>query len=114
MNDEEFIARRAHLASQNVMTADNSPADDVAGLEEYYIEQKTAELMEGLYQDPERMQEYVLESHYENTNMLTVFGLFGDMMELPTTKNVIDFLSASGTFFEEAVKKETTDYVENL
>jgi len=114
MNDSEFIARRAHLASQNVMTADNPPADNVAGLEEYYIEQKTAELMENLYENPARLQEYILESDYEFTLMHKFCKHLGKFMLSLETGTIMEFLSASSNFFEEAVKKEATDYVENL
>lgn len=114
MNPEEYKKRRAHLGSINVQIANCDPSDELEALRERFIEERTSELMEGLYQDPERMQEYILESHYENTNMLAVCGLFGDMMLLPSTKNVIDFLSASGTFFEEAVTNVAMEEEQDL
>ena len=115
MNDKEFIARRAHLASQNVMTADNPPADDVQALTEQYIEQYTDRLMEDLYETPERIQEYILETSYENTKLLLLCEKLGEILYAPPTPAVIaEFIAAADNFFAERITAEAKTYVENL
>lgn len=114
MTDDEYCNRRAHLRSINVYTADCPPDDELAALEERYIEQITEEKMENLYESPERIQEYILESDYENTRMLHACSSLGRAIQSRSATCADITLKLFNTFFENAVKKEATDYVGDL
>ena len=114
MNDSEFIKRRSHFNSINPQTADYPPADDIAGLTDFYVEEVTARLMENLYNSPERIQEYLVESDYEFTAMYRFATTLGTVLADPALQNMNRFLGLAREFFELSVQKEARDYVEGL
>jgi hypothetical protein len=114
MTEEEYKKHRALLQSINPMTANCPPGDELYALRERFIEERTSELLEGLYSSPERIQEYILETPYENTKLLTVCSLLGKAIAQPNAlKNSIT-LSYFKDFFEEAVTQEAIKYEEDL
>lgn len=109
MTNEEYKSRRSHLRSINPHTADCPPADELQTLQEQYIEDRAFELRQNLYDSPERLQEYILESPLESTSMLEMCRHLGKIMMFPSSTAVADFLIASITFFEEAVMNEAIE-----
>ena len=119
MNNEEFKARRLHLTNQNVMTANNPPADDVASLTDYYVEQITKELMEDLYNSPDRIQEYIMEGEYENTNLILIFQCLSDVLKIPNLVtinplSIFALLEALKTYLDAQTTKKAEEYVESI
>lgn len=115
MTDDEYRSRRAHLRSINVHTADCPPDDELAVLEERYIEQITEERLKDLCGDHDRIQEYILESDYENNYFRLVCVGMAHLLSGDDTKaTYATFKRVLTSFFEEAVKQEAIDYVEGL
>ena len=114
MNDAEFKARRSHLASQNVMTANNPPADDVAGLTDYYVEQLTTEFMEGLYDSPDRIQEFIMEGDYDDSNLMLIFQCMSDILQLPNMLTVHAMQEALRAYLDTQTTKKAEEHVENI
>ena len=114
MTEDEYKKRRSHFRSINVMTADCDPEDELAELRNRFIEERAQELLRDLYDTPERMQEYILESPYENTCMLKMCEHLGNILQFPSSSSVIEFLGASGTFFEEATMNEAIEQESNI
>lgn len=114
MTDEEYIARRSHLASQNVMTADNPPADDLQALQEEYTQQCYERLLDGLWDDSERIQEYIMEGDYENTHLKLVFQKISDIMKTPGNLTSFSVAKAVDIYLRAEVFKEAEEHVNGL
>lgn len=109
MTEEEYRKRRAHLRSINPQIADCPPADELAALKSIFIKERTEELMESLYQDPIRLQEYVLEAHYENTKLMKAITTLGEAIAQPSALKSSIGITFLKDFFEEAVTQSAID-----
>lgn len=109
MTEEEYRHRRSHLRSIDPQTADAPPADELEALRGIFIEERTEELMEGLYQDPIRLQEYVLEAQYENTKLMKAITTLGEAINQPSALKTAIGVTFLKDFFEEAVTQSAID-----
>lgn len=114
MTDEEYIARRSHLRSINPQLADCPPADELAALEERFIDEKTAWYIDGMYDDPFFIQEQFMEADPDNTTLVVFFRKICEMMKDPDGFSRYSVTHATASFLEENFKQKATADVEAL
>ena len=115
MTEEEYTSRRSHLRSINPQTADCPPADEIAELRERFIEQLFQEQLDELYAEPLNLQEYIMESSYENTNLQKIVLYLVEMSILPPAARSMERLrKIINNFITETATARATEMVDNL